>query len=69
MRNAASFLIVACSLSFFGCSKGPHGSQFQANQTKYQCEYAASFWQVNRTIAICDTQAECNEICSKLLQQ
>ena len=65
------FLLVL-GLFLGGCSKGPHVASSQecgAYKVKYRCDYSNSVWQTNRTIAICDTQEECNKICATLIQK
>ena len=61
-------VLLACAFSFSDCSKGPHVDSYsQASYTlKYACYYSDSVFKTNRRIAICDTEAECNQICAKL---
>ncbi len=49
-----------------GCRRGPHVDTVEVNVTKYRCKTSASRWVGEQTVALCDSQAECNAICAGL---
>lgn len=57
-------LLAGCSLNV-----GPHVRATQILVTKYVCEYSDSYTSQDRTLAYCDTQQECNEICAKFMEK
>jgi hypothetical protein len=61
-------ILMMFGLAVASCSKGPHVDTFHRDSVKYACYYSPSIWQAQRTIAICETEKECNDICAKLPQ-
>jgi len=59
-------LLVIMLLFLVSCSKGPHVDIYQRTMVQYACYYSDSIWKADRRVAICPTEQECNEICSKL---
>ena len=57
-------VVAGCS-----CSVGPHVTHRQIDMPsvlKYECVYSDHWYTWDRTIALCDTQSECNDTCAKL---
>jgi hypothetical protein len=60
-------VLALCAL-LASCSKGAHVDTVtiqQPSKLQYRCQYSPSRWQADRTIAMCDTEKECSEICAK----
>ena len=63
-----ALLAILAMLALGGCRKGPHVEPTTVTiyQTKFKCDYSDSVLKADRTVALCDTQAECNAICAGL---
>lgn len=48
------------------CRRGPHVTPLNVNVTMYQCATSDTWHQAERTIAICASYQECNDICANL---
>jgi hypothetical protein len=61
-----TLMFVVLMLSLSACSRGPHVSNESYIQYRWVCLYSPTIFNSDRTVAVCDTEKECNEICSKL---
>ena len=61
MRKALFlFLLLAA------CRRGPHVTEKRVMVTMYACSDSGSVWHIDRTVAVCATVQECNEVCARL---
>lgn len=64
------YWILAFCLLTAGCGKGAYVttadfvvSDVKTTALKYECRVSRSIFLIDRTVAICDTEKECREIC------
>lgn len=58
---AVMMVVASCSLN-----TGPHVTYGHVDVLKYYCNYSDHWYSQDRTIAMCDTQQECNDKCAAL---
>lgn len=64
MVSLKQILCVVMLLSMSACTVGPHVDTMQVMVTKYECLDRQGLFRVSRRVALCDTEAECNAICT-----